>query len=371
MTRVEKLREGWRQHVAANQARERSKTAPPYLYASGWHPCDRKLALDLIAPEDREEFGHETLERFDRGVEIERMMVARLMRAGAFAGFQVEAGQKRYEILGRDLRHDDGRLIPVIVGKIDGMIRFGDDVRRPIPFDVKSGISVQHCRTVEDLRAGRWTRGMLYQLVAYCYAEAAEVGLLVIDKPAGPEFIEVRLENHLEEMEEFLAAAEVAVLCQAERQPTTNHRPEPALRPPDRAGSGTIYDHLLAFVEDRSECFTCDHRGKSCNPPMEAQLGYRVINDEEVRELAETVTRLAESGREFNKADRAIKKKLRGVELGSICGEYDVVGKWQKSSKTVYPEACASCGAPVEPTTETNERGRFKVEVIPREKEAE
>jgi hypothetical protein len=349
MTRVEKLREGWRQHVAANQARERSKTAPPYLYASGWHPCDRKLALDLIAPEDREEFGHETLERFDRGVEIERMMVARLMRAGAFAGFQVEAGQKRYEILGRDLRHDDGRLIPVIVGKIDGMIRFGDDVRRPIPFDVKSGISVQHCRTVEDLRAGRWTRGMLYQLVAYCYAEAAEVGLLVIDKPAGPEFIEVRLEDHLDEMEEFLAAAEVAVLCQA---------------------LGTADEHLH-FIDDRSECFTCDHRGKSCNPPMEAQLGYRVINDEEVRELAETVTRLGDSGREFGKADRALKKKLRGVELGSICGEYDVVGKWQKSSKKVYPEACASCGAPVEATTETNDRGRFKVEVIPREMEAE
>lgn len=367
MTPAEAIKNAWLEHVRANQARERSTTAPPYVYASAWHPCDRKLALDLLAPEDRGEFEDGTLERFDRGLEIERMMVARLSLAGRYGQFTVEASQKRYEIMGRNLRaavpHRD--LLPVIVGKIDGLIRFYDATDRPIPFDIKSGAAVQHADSVEKLLEGRWTRGMVYQLLAYCYGENAELGLLIIDKPAGPTFIEIRLEDHLDKMEAFIMAAELAVATKLEREPTSLGPTSKIERLEARTEIGDIKDSLPPFIDELGECFTCDHYKKSCEPPIKTDGSFEVITDPSIIEMAGRVLELGDLGKEYNRKDKKIKARLRGIEAGSIGGEFDFTGKWCKRSETVYPEKCPECETPIEPEKVSNPKGQFRIKIVP------
>jgi len=337
----DEILKAWTEHTRAEEGRKRPTTAPAYVYASRWHVCDRAMALALLHPEDAGEFNDTTLERFYRGNEIERSIAARLYRAGAYGGFTVEGGQERYEIHGRDLRYDDGRTIVVIVGKTDGKIVFKDRLIRPIPFDVKSGASVQHIETIEQLLEGRWTRAMMYQILAYCYGGGADRGFLILDKPAGPTFLEIVLEEHLDKMEEFLAAAEMAVYCR-----------------------NLDDDKLPPFYSQPAECFTCDHFKKSCHPPVEFGEGVQLVTDAKALELAAKVVELRALGKEYNSADRALKKKLRGIEIGDIGGEFDVLGKWQKSTKTVYPERCPRCRTMLSSRKVEDPKGKFVIKKL-------
>lgn len=329
---------GWTAHTRQTQTRARSDSRPPYLYASGWHPCSRKLALDLTHPEDAGDFDDQTLERFARGSERERDIVARLSLAGSLGGWTVEGGQKRYEIRGRS-----GDV--VIVGKVDGLIRFDDDRSNPIPFDVKSGASVQSVTSLEQMLAGRWTRSAPFQMLAYLYGEGVERGLLILDQTSGPRFVDVFLSEHLMRMESFLVAAEAAVAYRTDVDHDCENEPPP-------------------FIEDASECFTCDHFRKSCAPPIAFGEGLSMYHDPELIEAAETYLETKDAAKRNADAWKTVSQRVRGCELGSIGGRFDVVGKWVQRSTTVYPDAC-ECGRSIVPTKTVDPCGSFRVTVTP------
>jgi hypothetical protein len=291
------------------------------------------MTLGLLHPEDNAGHNVQTLGRFDRGNEVERWIVAKLGLSGRHRGFTVAKGQKRYEILGRDGK-------PAIVGKVDGAVVFSDRETPVIPFDVKSGASILHCNTLEDIENGRWTRSMKYQVLSYIFGECVELGFLLLDKPSGPCFIPIRLSEHLDDMERFLSDAEKAV--EISRDPTWT---------------------LPEFHTDKSECLTCDHYQKSCAPPMNYGEGLQMILDPDLLTAAETCEELHESHKRHGRARKKLTTGLRGVELGSLGGIFDVVGKWGKQSKKVYPEACPGCQCPIIPEVKTDNKGRFTLDV--------
>ncbi len=96
------LTDAWGDHLQSK--RRGGVLTRTYLWASGRRECVRRMALDLIHPEDQEEFTLDTLERFERGNEREAAVVNRLFQIGPRASvpFQVIEGQRRFEIKDRD-----------------------------------------------------------------------------------------------------------------------------------------------------------------------------------------------------------------------------------------------------------------------------
>ena len=336
------LSEGWREHTRITEGRALDLIPRERIYASGWKPCVRAMTLDLLYPGDRGVMDDSALERFARGNEIERSVVARLSLAGRLGGWTIEGAQKRFEIKGRS-----GKV--VISGKVDGMIRIeGQD---PIPFDVKSGQAIARVQTLEDLDRGRWTRHMPFQLLAYMFGAGVPFGVLILDQPSGPRFVVLNLADNLDRMEGFLQAAETAVEAAAAIQAEG--------RADGTGDSPSTSQGLPEVITDPVECSTCDHFKRSCFPPLAFGEGLTLITDPDLIEAARTRKETASAAKDFERADKLLKSKLRGCELGSIGGEFDVIGKWQSSTSKVYPERCEGCGARITPEVETNPKGRF------------
>jgi hypothetical protein len=273
-----------------------------HVWASGWRPCRRAMALDLMHPEDRS-FSEESLERFYDGDDWEANTTARLIHAGRLCDppFVVERAQERFEIKSR-------RGDVIITGKLDGVVRFPQS-SRTVPFECKGGVSVHYIKTLEDFELSPWTRPMPRQLLAYMLAMGLEDGLFVLNRPGKPHFLPVTLREDrcLEMAEEFLQAAEVACdVAAIDGAAMPDYYPLP------------------------SECRRCDHRGKSCTPPFDAGQGLVILDDARLVRLAEIRERHAESAREWRTADKVLKDELHGTELVHLGSAFEVRGKWQR-----------------------------------------
>ena len=314
------LRSSWVEHLLSS--RRGGATTRDYVYASGRRDCVRAMALDLLHPEDAPEWTPGQLERFRRGDEREAAIVSRLMQVGPRANppFRVIEGQRRFEIKDRD-----GALL--IVGKIDGRLQFEGRSEKPI-FEVKSGESYRRVEEFADLQRSPWTRKAGDQLLAYLLAEGEPIGLLIIDRPDVPAFIEVRLEDNLERAEGFLRDARTAVDVRFGKAP------------------------LPTFIDNPSVCRTCDHCGKSCAPPLDYGEGLEFCSDPELVKAAEDRKKLAEFARQYDHADDTLKKALRGRPQVAV-GPYVVTGKWQASTAYNIPKEVKRQYA------EVNQQGRW------------
>jgi hypothetical protein len=276
------LEGAWAEHLRGSRSGGvRAKRT--YVYASGSRDCTRHMALDLMHPEDEPVWTDDQLERFRRGNEREASVIARLMQIGPRCSppFDVIEGQRRFEIQDRD-----GRVI--IVGKIDGRLKFQGMQRHPI-FEVKSGQTFANVETAEDLERSPWTRRGADQLLAYAYSENEEEAILVVDRPKMPRFLVLRLEDHLQRVERFLQNARRAV------------------------NSALDGESLPDFTTDLSLCKRCEHFGRSCAPPVDFGGGLVVLTDEESVRHAEAIAKNEEAATEYEKAEKFLKEKLRGV----------------------------------------------------------
>lgn len=300
---------------------------PPNVWASRRRACTRAMALDMLHPEDDDSLTPGTLERFAQGSESESSVMARLGRIGPFCDppFQVVEQQFRFEVNDRD-------GTKLISGKMDGRIRFQNDGAR-IPVEIKSGRTYDGCRTVEDLDRGVWSRSSVDQLLAYLLGAAEPWGFILVRRFSDlPQFIPVRLEEHLQRAEAFLQQAREAVDARHGR----------AQLPP--------------FTEQIAECRRCPHFGKSCEPPLDYGAGMRVIADENLVMLAETREKLESAAKDYERADSALKESLRGVELG-IMGPFQVTGKWSRNTVYAVPKEIK------EQYKKIDEKGRFTLKI--------
>jgi len=282
------------------------KRRPPrphgHVYAGGWRACDRRLVYDMRDPGEAKPFSADTLANFERGKDRGREVVIDLQRVGRVADFEVYGQEERFELKDRK-----GRT--VIVGKTDASIRYGDLVTRA---EVKNWNPNLTARifTFKDLFLSPWTRAGAYQLLSYLYGSNQQVGFMILDRPGIPRILPVVLEEYLEDMEHFLSRAERAV---------------------DHLEAGTLPD----FHKDPDECKRCPFYGW-CNPPLKYD-GASIITYDEILMMLEEREELLVSGKRFAKLDDAIKKALRGTEIG-IAGPFLLSGKWSRNTTYELPD---------------------------------
>jgi hypothetical protein len=316
------IQAGW----AAYIDRMRREPAPhPTVYASAWRPCVRRMVYELTMPERQPPFPADVLARFRRGEDRERDLLIDLARVGRASepSFDVIGQQQRFE-----LRDHKGRVC--ISGKVDARLRQGD---RAAPLEVKawSPTLVERIERFEDLFDNPWTRGGANQLLSYLFGAGEPFGFLLLDRSGLPLVLPVELEAHLDRVEDFLTRAELAL---------------------DHVAAGTLPDYLQG---DAAECRRCPYFGSVCNPPL-SYGEVVVLTDPELEALLEQREAVRVAGQEYDRLDRLVKAKLRGVEAG-VAGPFSISGKWGKQSRLEVPADLKA------KYTVTDPRGRFTLEI--------
>jgi len=307
--------------------RDARQAAPhPYVYASAWRPCERRMVLDCTQPEALPPYPPELLAKFRRGDDRERDLLADLIRIGRDADppFKVSNQQERFE-----LRDRKGR--PAIVGKVDGRLTIEGGGRPPIEVKAWAPTLVEKIDTFADLFDNHWTRGGGYQLLAYLYGAAEPYGFLLLDRSGLPRLLPVELNDaNFDRLEGFLTTAERVL---------------------DHVEAGTLPD----YYDDPAECRRCAWYGAVCNPPLVYQAA-QILTDPELEAALERREALKAAGEEYNAIDRTVKDRLRGVESG-IAGAFQIAGRWGKASRLELPADLKK------QFTVTDPRGRFSLEI--------
>ena len=290
--------EAWIQELRGDDRRFQ----PAAVYASGRKRCVRAMALDLIAWDQKPPFEPEALERMRRGKEREKDIIARMIRIGALSKPRFEVIHEQY---GENLKDRKGRI--VIRMKIDGRFKF--ETGEHPPFEIKryDPNLADGIQSVEDFDKSPWTRGAVDQMLMYLLAHNEPFGFFVLETRGLPRLIAVFLDEHLERAEGFLRDAETAM----DAKETYAAQGQQALPP---------------FIDDPSECRRCPFFGRVCNPPINAGPGIRVIDDPELEVLLKRRDELAPMSSEYQRLDKAIKERFKGVELALI-GDFQVSGK--------------------------------------------
>lgn len=309
-SRVQAVRTAWVRHlehlhgIQDHRGGNRPER-PERVWASRWSPCDRELALDMLHPEDRQDWTVDGLERMQRGREREESVVARLMAAGKWANptFTVEASQQRFTV-----ESPDEPGLVVASGKLEGRIKWADGFRAP--YEIKSGETFKRAETVADLDRGKWTRGAVPQLLIAMVALQEPLGFVVIDRPGVPFLIPVLLHE---------AAARVHTMIE---------RYEAAVRVRLADGEGLAE----AITYDSEVCGRCSHLGKpSCPSPPGFKPGGEVIVDAELEEACRVVHTHGPRAKDVKRAKDLIRDRCRGHEVARV-GAFEVRGGWAKKS---------------------------------------
>lgn len=306
----------------------RTPAAHPYVYASAARVCTKRMVHELIEPEKQPAYSTDTLARFRRGNDRERDLLIDLARVGREAdpAFDVVAQQERFE-----LRDRKGRV--AIVGKVDARLKVhGTTTSAPIEVKSWSPMIVDRLRTFDDVFDNPWTRAGGNQLLAYLYGSNEHFGFLLLDRSGLPLLLPVVLEHHLDRMETFLTNAETAL---------------------DHVAAGTLPPYL---VGDAAECQRCPFYGGTCNPPL-AHAGAVVLDDPDLESLLEEWEAVRVQGQEFNRIDRKVKERLRGVEHG-VCGPFAITGAWGKYTRVDVPADIKRQYTTVDP------QGRFTLDIV-------
>src|SRR5215813_3699541 len=320
---AENLQRAWGVFVTRGR---RPQTAHPSVYASAWRLCDRRMALELTQPENLPPFEPDVLQRFRRGEDRERDMIADMIRIGRDSDppFKLHAQQERFV-----LKDHQGR--PAIVGKVDARIEV-NGARPPVEFKAWNPVLVERLRTFGDLFENPWTKSGGYQMLGYLLGAGEPYGLFIVDRSGLPLILPVVLEEHLDRIESFLARAEHVL---------------------DHVEAGTLPDYLEG---EPDECLRCPWFGDVCDPPIDGPGDATILLDPALEAALERRESLRTPGKEFADLDREIKDRLRGVEHG-IIGKFEVKGRWGKQSRVVLPEALKK------QYTETDPKGRFTLEI--------
>lgn len=301
----------------------RSNAPAANIYASQWHPCKRRMYHDMVDRGSKPAFDADALARMERGKEREADILGRLTRIGKRSEppFEVVGGQERFEIKGRS-----GKVL--ITGKLDARLKCNGS--NPI-LECKTYHPniIDRIDSQADLQAGRWTRSADMQLLTYLLANNEPWGILMLDRPGLPKLIPISLEDNLDRAERFLSDAEEVIT---------------AARP-----NGFPYS-------TPDECRKCWCLGRVCNPPLDYGAGASILTDEGLLMDLEDRANLEEYAKQYERLDKSVKEKLRGVETG-IAGDFLITGKWGESTKYEIPKEVKEKYAVKDP------KGRFTIKI--------
>lgn len=277
-----------------------------YCYASEYHECAKHLYLRLTEPQRLPSVDDGSRANFRRGEATEDDLRVWLDRAGSKSNpkFSIQGTQERIEIRGRD-----GQV--ALVGKKDMSIVIDGE---EYPAEIKDWRTM-HSRvnSVSDMLAGRWTRKAPFQILAYLYGKGLPVGFLVLNTPGLPKIIEVRLEDHLTLMEEFLANAEAAAGAAREG----------SIPPPG--------------IDEFKTCMECEFIHNGCEPTLLIETGMGTLDampDPSVLEALDTMSETEDAAKEFEKAKKKVRDAFHGISGNISMGGWLIKGEMKK--RTTY-----------------------------------
>ena len=306
--------------------RDQSPPAPhPYVYASAARECERRMVLELTHAHQLPAYSVDTRAKFRRADQRERDIIADIDLVGRHSDppFKVEGQQRRFE-----LKDKQGRVC--IAGKVDAQLLIGHH-RVTVEVKAWSPMIVERIEVFDDVFDHPWTRSGGYQLLSYLYGSGEPYGLLILDRAGMPRVLPVTLEHHLDRVEDFLQKAERAL---------------------DHVAAGTLPDYLQNNPE---ECKRCPFYGGTCNPPLVHQ-GAVVLTDPELEQMLLDREALKLSGDAFQKLDKEIKSRLRGIE-SAVAGPFVLEGKWGKTTELELPADIRK------QYSRTNDKGRFTLTI--------
>lgn len=300
-----KIKLAWEAYIIQEERRS-APSKRPYPYAGSHEECLRKMVLFMTDGDKVAPFEPEVLAKFHRGNDRARNLKIDLSRVGQLCrpSFEVIGQEERFE-----LRDHKGRV--AIVGKVDCRLQFDRITKSPVEIKDWSENITARLSTFEDCFQNRWTKKGAYQLLCYLYGAGEPFGFLLLGKSGLPALLPVRLDDHLDRVEEFLQKAELAL---------------------DYREAGTLPE----FINDPEECKRCAFFGSVCQPPT-SYPGATILTDPELEALLDRRAELEERAEEYERIDKQVKSSLRGVEQG-IAGQFHIVGKWGAMTKTVWPD---------------------------------
>jgi hypothetical protein len=329
---AENIKNAWASYLVEKMGRTPAKR--PYIYASSYWDCKRRMVLDMTKGDMVKPFPPEVLAKFRRGNDRARDLLADLSHVGRSCEpeFQTVGQEERFEIKSGDQ--------VIMVGKTDCRLDFGREYGIKPPLECKSWAPQLTARldTFADCFKNKWTKKGAYQLLAYLYGAGEEIGFLLLDKSGLPELLPVELnDENLDHLEKFLADAEAAM---------------------EHKDAGTLPD----YHDDPEECRMCDHFGVSCQPPLKYE-GAEVILDEELLQSIERRDELATMASEYLILDRDIKKRLRGCEQ-AVAGDFLITGKWGNQTGYDLPDNVKTTIEKLkQPYKTVNPMGRFTLKI--------
>lgn len=316
--------------IEANVLDEMRRSPPEpraYVYASQLHRCGRRMALDMMAS-GRKAIDAAGAARMLRGQSRETYIYRMLEDAGKRSEprFSVALGQLPVTV-------SDPAGNKVIGGKLDGVICFQSVA---VPFEVKSPTMPGRINRVEDCFSSPWNWHWPLQLLSYLYGTGEPWGLLVIDTGAIPHLLPVVFDEWAELYDAALQRVEQATAMV-------------------REGKG----ELPAHIRDLRTCQACPYFERLCVPPIEYGDGAGVIVDKEMLEQLEIRHRTEQAHRDFERADREVKDRLKvnAVEGQAVAGHYLISASFGKSTRVELPDELKR------QYTKTDPRGRYTVKI--------
>lgn len=324
----------WREMILKEEARTPGNPRN-YVYASSYHECLRYMYYDCTRPDAKPEFDADTLARLRMGRDRERDIVnIQLSRAGQYSDpqFTVESNQARVTI-------SDGQGRKIISGKKEGDIVWRNGTENRVPFELKNWDerATSGIQSFDEILGHKfqWFRSGAMQFLSYLYGSSAPVGIFMLGRRGLPVNLPVVFYDYMDDLQKFLNAAEEVR---------------------DHIDMGEPPD----FIKNPTVCKRCQFYGHTCNPPLNYE-GVQLLTDER---LIDDITRWKtlegklsdEEWTEFNRLDKQVKVRLRGIEQG-MAGDWAISGKWRKYTRYEVPEDIKETYKIVDP------KGQFRIEV--------
>jgi hypothetical protein len=261
-------------------------------------PCERKLFYSRTAGEMATPHKPELQAIFDLGKELEGFVLRELEAMG------VEVVQRERDYHDRPLEltaHSDARI------RLPGWPKtLTAEVKGLNPYTAES------IETIEDIRTSRqhWVRKYYDQLQTYLHFDGGERGLFVLLNKVSGQITFIDCPRDQARIDDLLAkAARIRDAVRA-NEPPARHEDEDCGRCP--------FQHV-------------------CLPNRSFGPGVQIVDSEEIEQLIQLRMELADAKRDFDAADRALKKLLPEAEE-ILVGDFAITGRWvEREGYTVAP----------------------------------
>lgn len=276
---------------AENHQQGLSRTTPRNPVASNPNiECPREMVLGMTRPQDVPLKDVHSRARLEHATE-DGKRVKRLMEEWGLDVRDVETSLK--------VTDRKGRI--AYTGRIDFAVAWKGVL---VPCEVKAYHPSIHGKieTFDDFERSVWTRKGRRQMLIYLLGRGVNFGFFALYCLGDLKLIPVVLDEHLDEAEKAMTAAETA----------NDHR-----------DAGTLPD----YTRDPAECRRCWAFGVACNPNIR-EMGARIIADAEFEQMLRDREAVKDAAKAYEALDKEVKTILKAAKLDlAVCGEFMITRK--------------------------------------------